>query len=282
MTAFLDYARKMRQPALIFVLAVIAVLAAISAGYFVIGVRAGSSLASAAQLAGSASAGLVWYFIATALVVVCLVLQPRPKAIRLVLGATAVVLWVGVGFSLLLWLLGLIGIPSIGSMLGALGGLVETLGKAACAYLVTAIRSMIVRETASGKDAEPAGDQQAGPGSEPEAEPEGIAPVWKPEEAVGLHWRRAGDAATGAQGSGVSEVNAISPQAEPAALPASPAAQARPRVEVPAEAPDQASTNQATATDPAEPGSVPPGSANGRGWKTAAEFAAEFNDQHRP
>lgn len=187
----IDYAKRLRAPALVAVVAVIGLLVVVSVGYFVVQLNGGQTLPAAARMAGATSPSLIWIFAAVALALGCALVAPMvPRAGRLV-NAAAVVVGVATGVALVFWVIGLFGGLSLGVTLGALGGLVETAFKAACAVVLWRLRRLIAAD-----------DQLAGLG--PHAEPPSIAadvgqpPVWSPEQAIGMQWSRAGDAATGA------------------------------------------------------------------------------------
>lgn len=182
----IDYAKRMRSPALVAVLAVIGVFVLISIGHFALLVSSGLSLPAAAQMAGSASPSLVWIFSAVALALACVLVRPvLPTAQRLV-SAAAVVVGVATVVAFAFWVIGIFGGLSLGVVLGVLGGLVETAFKAACAMVLWRLRGL-------GADAQ-ARLESSTPSTGPDG---GQPPVWHPEQAVGLQWSRAGDAATG-------------------------------------------------------------------------------------
>lgn len=182
----IQYAKQLRSPAMVAVLIVLAVYAGLSVGQFVVLVGGGAALAQAAQDAGSSSPSLVWVFLAVALALTCLFIEPRTKRASALITAGAVVMTVIAVEALALWVFGLIGPSSVGKVLGAVGGIMETLVKAACAVVLWRLRP--ARGGASS--------------GQPPAGGRGQDPLWRAEEAVGLQWARAGDAASGASATG--------------------------------------------------------------------------------
>lgn len=187
-----DYVKRLRAPALLAVLGVIAVLAAVSVGYFAVLVSGGQSPALGAQMAGSASPSLLWFFAAVALALTCLLLPPTPAGVSRLVSAAALVAGAATAISLGFWVIGLFGGLSLGVTLGSLGGLIETAFKAACAVILWRLRHLSIEaeeQAVAGQPVKPVAD-----GAD-----SGQPPVWNPDQAVGLQWNRAGDAATGAR-----------------------------------------------------------------------------------
>jgi len=198
----IQYAKGLRGPAMVVVLVVLSVYVGLSVGRFVILTTGGSAVAAAAQEAGSSSPSLVWVFLAVALALACLFIEPRPRRSRRLVMAAAIVMMVVAVDALAFLVLGLLGQLTVGEALGVVGGVVETLVKAACAAVLWRLCPDSADEAGVPED-EGNGARRRGPD-----------PVWRAEEAVGLQWARAGDAATGAPAS-----SSVPPPALPEAVP---------------------------------------------------------------
>lgn len=235
MTTVMDYAKRIREPALVLVL-VLVVLATMTAGLrLALLMSDGSPLATAAVAAISSAPDVVWYILAFGLGLSCSLAEPRSPRLSGLMTAGAVVLWLGVVVSLVLAVSALSGLsenPPAADTLGAFGPLAGLVVKIACSYLMSRIRRLHPAPVTP--DRSPA---RMDTGQQ--------APVWQPEDAVGRQWWRAGDAASGASG-----------------IPASP----------PMLSPSPPSPPPAG--PPVIGRAMPPIS---RGWKTAAEYAAEMN-----
>lgn len=202
----MDYTKRLRAPALIAVLAIIGILLGVAIGQFVLQLSQGNALALAARAGGSASPSLIWTFAALALAIVIVVARPAPPGAAKLVTAAAVVVSLAAGIGLVFWVLGLASGFSIGAVLGAVGGLIETAVKAACAFVLWRLRELGVEE-----------QSRITSSTAPTGEMGGQPPVWTPEQAVGRQWNRAGDAATGA---GAQQAMPALPAAAPA--PAAP------------------------------------------------------------
>lgn len=210
----IEYAKKLRVPATIGVLAVICVYVVVAVVYFIVLLSGGTYIADAARQAGSDTVSLVWIFTAVALVLICLLSNPPVAKIAQLVRASAMVVSGATAAALIFWIMGLFGDFGVGAWLATLGGLVETLVKAACSVaLWRLLRWPVDRPSDS---ADPTSAQTGEPASE-----SGQRPAWDAPEAVGLQWNRAGDAATGAAPPAL--------HATPDAVPEPPATPAKPR-----------------------------------------------------
>ena len=204
----IDYAKRMRVPALIAVLGVIALFTVIAIGYFVFLVSDGMALTEAARLAGANSPSLIWVFVGVALALSVVLGRPSVEKAGRLVGAASIVVIVATAIALVFWVLGLFGGLTLGALLGALGGLVETAAKAACAAVLWRLRGLADEEAARVEASVPS----TGDG--------GQSPVWNPQQAIGLQWSRAGDAASGALAASVAQPAALPPAPEPVVEPA--------------------------------------------------------------
>lgn len=187
----IDYAKRLRAPALIAVLLVVGFYVALAIGYFIILLSHGSAVFAAARMAGAASASLVWVFVVVALALTCVLVRPQARQAAKLIFAAAIVVGVATLVALVFWVIGLFGGFTIGVTLAAVGGLIETLAKAACAIVLWRVRRLVDAEQAiAGPPPQANSDTPAAEVAKP--------PVWNPAEAVGLQWSRAGDAASGA------------------------------------------------------------------------------------
>ena len=211
-----EYVRRLREPALIGLLVVTGLLQLVALANFAILVFGqGMGYPPAARAAGSGSASLVWIFGVLALALACLLLPPPSPNARKLVTAAAVVVSLVAGISVAFWLLGLLGSWTLGSGLAAVGWLIETVVRVLVAIVLWRLRKVAAEERAHVEQATtPSGDLP------------GTQPVWSPDQAVGLQWSRAGDAATGA------------------AAPAQPAALAGGATEQPALAPARAASGE--------------------------------------
>lgn len=202
----MDYTKRLRAPALIAVLAIIVILLGVAIGQFVLHLSQGNALSLAARVGGSASPSLIWTFAALALAIVIVVARPAPPGAAKLVTAAALVVSLAAGVGLIFWVLGLASGFTIGAVLGAVGGLIETAVKAACAFVLWRLRELGAEE-----------QTRITSSTAPTGEMGGQPPVWTPDQAVGRQWNRAGDAATGAGAQ--QAMPALPPAAPPAAPP---------------------------------------------------------------
>ncbi|MGB3953971.1 MAG: hypothetical protein WBL05_01595, partial [Brooklawnia sp.] len=182
----IDYLKRLRRPGLIAVLVVIGVLVITTVGHFIVLLTRGNGLAGAARLAGASSPSLLWVFAAIVLAFACVLARPRVADSQRLVSAAAGVVAASAGVGLVFWVLSLFGTWTVGTVLGALGGLIEILAKGACGWVLWRMRGINAEEHARLESSTPS-----------TGEPEGQAPVWNPQQATGLQWSRAGDAASG-------------------------------------------------------------------------------------
>lgn len=201
----IDYAKRLRSGALLASLTVVVFHIALGLGHFGILLFRGVRFGPAAQQSGASSVPLIWVFAVLALSLAAILIRPPVQHARRLVGAATIVVGVAALVGLVSWFFGLFGGFTLGSALAAVGGLIESLAKVACAVVLWRLRSLT-----AGRTAEPA-DGQA-------AEQPGEQPVWQPQQAIGLQWHRAGDAATGAQAPELPAA-ASSPQPEPEPVP---------------------------------------------------------------
>lgn len=182
----IDYAKRLRAGALLAAMAVVGFQVVVGMGHFGILLARGMRLAAAAQQSAASSVPLIWVFLVLALALACTLVRPQVLHARQLVTAAAGVVSVATVFALVLWVFGLFGGPSLGSVLAAVGGLIETFAKAACALVLWRLRVLV--------------DEQPPPPEQPgqQAQQQGRQPTWDPKQAVGVQWQRAGDAATGA------------------------------------------------------------------------------------
>lgn len=202
-----DYVKRLRAPALAAVLAVISIFVVLSIGHFVLLLNDGLAPARAAQTAGSASPSLIWVFAAVGLALACVLVRPAVAAGQRLISVAAIIVGGATLVAFAFWVIGLFAGLTLGLTLGALGGLVETIFKAACAVVLWRLRGLGTEEQQrieSATSATGQGDQ---------------LPVWDPKQAIGLQWSRAGDAATGGPASGAAPTSAIGRAPEPAPTP---------------------------------------------------------------
>ena len=206
----IDYLKRLRSPALMAVLAVIGVLVLMSIGHFIVLLMRGTGIPGAARQAGATSPSLLWVFAAVALAVTCVLIRPVVTNAQKLVGAAAILVASAAAVSTIFWVVALFGGMTLGVFLGALGGLIEIAAKAACAWVLWRMRGLGAAERARLESSNP-----------PAGEPERESPVWNPQQATGLQWTRAGDAASGADAS----ITRGAPS-RPSALPWTTAAQA--------------------------------------------------------
>lgn len=138
-------------------------------------------VASARQI--TTSVGLVWILLDLAMVLCCVLIRPRIHRSVLVTRTAAIVVTVVVGYDLFLLVAGVAGAGSVfGGVLEVVGGLLEVLCKAVVAAVLWRIARILTtrhRAAVSGTSSKPVGTQ----------------PVWQPNDAAGVSWGRAADAA---------------------------------------------------------------------------------------
>ncbi|NLH71048.1 MAG: hypothetical protein GX454_12880 [Brooklawnia sp.] len=186
----IDYLKRLRSPGLMAVLAVIGVLVLMSVGHFVLLLVRGAGVAGAARQAGVTSPSLLWVFAAMVLAVTCVLIRPVVANGQRLVGAAAILVASATGVSAVFWAIALFGGMTLGVVLGAVGGLIEILAKAACAWVLWRMRGIGVEERTRLASSAPS-----------TGEPVAASPVWNPQQATGLQWTRAGDAASGADAS---------------------------------------------------------------------------------
>lgn len=252
----IDYAKRLRSGALLASLTVVAFHIALGLGHFGLLISRGVRFGPAAQQSGASSVPLIWIFVVLALSLASTLVQPPVRHARRLVSAATIAVSVAAAVGLISWVFGLFGGFTLGTALAAVGGLIETLAKVACAAVLWRLRQVTESDA-------PAVDEGAA-----SAEQTGQQPVWNPQQAIGLQWHRAGDAATGAAAPpAVGTGEPAAPQLPPAPiLPAAPEP-ARPqpwsRGGIPAE--------QLAAAQPPVPAEQP---AEDRPWTTAAQAAA--------
>lgn len=202
----IDYAKRLRGPGLVAVLVVLVAYLVLAVVQFVILVNRGTALAMAAQLAGSATPSLIWVFVTLALALACVLVRPQVADGQRLVGAAAILVSLATALALVFWVLGLVDGLTLGVALAAIGGLVETLAKGACALVLWRLRGLGAEEVGRLQAALPSTGDDGG-----------RLPVYGPQQAVGLQWSRAGDAASGA---GAAAANG--PTQTPAELEAAP------------------------------------------------------------
>lgn len=203
----IDYAKRVRSGGLIAALVVVSFYVALGLGHFALLLSRGVRFGQAAQQSGASSVPLIWVFVVLALSLASTLIRPAVLHARTLVTIAAVVVTIATAVAAISWVFGLFGGLTIGSALGAVGGLIETLAKAACALVLWRLRTLAGEESARIEAATtPAGTE---PGQQP---------VWNPQQAVGLQWQRAGDAASGAAAPEVTAAEPV-PAIEPPPAP---------------------------------------------------------------
>ncbi len=224
----IDFAKRLRGPALIAALVVVGFYVALALGYFGVLLNRGQSLTASAQMAGASSVSLVWVFAVVALALACVLVRPAVLKAHQLISAAAIAVSVATIVGFAFWLIGLFSGFTLGTTLAAIGGFIEIVAMAACGYVLWRIRGLGEEEQLRLASTGAAAGLEAG-----------TPPVWNPQQAVGLQWTRAGDAATGALTSGQPARAAIeaptpgSPD-QPADQPSDPTAGQPPAEEPPA------------------------------------------------
>lgn len=150
------------------------------------------SFPGAANALGGGSLPIPMVLVLVAAALACaLVKPPTPKAAQ-VLRAASVVIGVGALAELVFLVIGFF--DPVGN--DAFGIVLETVG-AALSISIKVAGAWVLHRVSRGL---PAAAPVATLPSAPTPPPATVAPAWRPEDAVGAVWNRAGDAATGAQG----------------------------------------------------------------------------------
>lgn len=261
----IEYARKLRGPATVGVLVIICFYVAVAVVYFVALLGNGIYIATAARQAGSDSVSLVWIFVTVALVLTCLLTKPPVANVGRLIEASAIVVSVATGAALVFWIIGLFGDFSLGAWLAALGGMVETLVKAAAAVVLWRLRGWPVESSSDEAEQQAVAEPESG-------QAPGRPPVWNPPEAVGLQWNRAGDAAAGAVPPSLTGEAAVTPDSPAVQPPAAPR-QLWSRGGIPPEALPAAPDQTAAEAEPAKPPSTPKQPPTAPGQRPAPDWS---------
>lgn len=153
---------------------------------------------------GSLTIPIIIVIVATALA--CSHLQPPTPRAHQILGWAGRLVALGALMELVLMILGLFSPRSngIGTIFEVLGGLLSiAIKSAAAAVLFLARRTVPESAPVAQASASAPGQEIAVAPDQPDDASDTIAASWRPEEAVGSVWTRAGDAATGAAGQSV-------------------------------------------------------------------------------
>ena len=192
--------RRVRELAAWLVLAVVAVSELISLvrfSYLALSLTAGQPWYSAAQQS-PAPVGMVWALALLALVLCCLLIKPVVLRTRQIASWSAIA--VGVAAALELFYLACV-LMSDGSawarVLDGVGRGVEVLVSAVVAAALWRIRGESPRVGVTSASVLPTAGASPATGVRSGGS-DGPPPVWRPEQAVGVQWNRAQDAAAGA------------------------------------------------------------------------------------
>jgi len=141
--------------------------------------------------------GLVDGLVLTVLALSCVLVTPKTRHAEQATMAAAVLLWLGAAAGLVFLVISLFaaGEGSVSRVLDSVGGLTDVALRGLMGYVLLLARRVAVTPAASAEGAltTPAPDVEESPQDGPSGRP-----VWQPDEATGVVWRRASDAASGA------------------------------------------------------------------------------------
>lgn len=183
----IDRAKRLRDLILGALLVCAAGLLLISIATFAWHLWLDEPLAEAGQQAGASSVSFAWFLAILAANWACLFLQPPSKRSTVLLAISCWVTSVIAAAGIVFWLIGLFDSGGIGAILSGIGGFIDVFIKSGCAALLWRLR-------VSTRRLDPADE------SKDESPAPSAPPVWSPDEAVGLQWGTASQAAQGKPG----------------------------------------------------------------------------------
>lgn len=152
----------------------------------------------AALEVGGGALPMGWVVLIVALTLSCALVKPPSQRAAPLLKAGALIITIGVGLGVVFLLLALV-FHSLGvfaTVLEVTGAALELAIKIGAAWMLWRFLGTLADPAAPGATVQPSALTATAEPTTP-----GVAPVWQPDEAVGAEWRRAGDAATGAEAS---------------------------------------------------------------------------------
>ena len=186
----IDKAKQLREPAVVVAWAVLMVQLIISWVVFA-RVLGPQSVAEAGAVAGSRNAAFFTTFVILLLAISTLI-NPVTKNSRILIMVSGHLLMASFATSLVLLIMSLTGGFDFGAVLTLIGGLLDVAIK-----LLSALALYWLVDWGRKANSQAAPKQQQ---LSITADGEGGAPVWQPNQASGLQWTRAGDAASGVAG----------------------------------------------------------------------------------
>ena len=141
--------------------------------------------------------GLVDGLVLTVVALSCVLVTPKTRHAEQLTLAAALLLWLGAVVGLVFLVVSLLaaGEGSLSRILESIGGLTDIALRGLMGYVLVLARR-VARTSALPLEAAPTTPE---PAVEPEAQDEGSSrPIWQPDEATGVVWRSASEAASGA------------------------------------------------------------------------------------
>jgi len=263
----IEKAKQLREPALIVSWAVLVVQLIMAWVVFgrVVGAQ---SVAQAAALAGSRNTAFFTTFVVLLLAISTLV-QTVTKNSRSLIMISGHLLMISAATSLAFMIMSMTDGFALGALLAAIGGLLDVVVKILAGVALYWTVDWGRRPTTDEPSLTSEPDDVATDGelTHPTSTSDEVAPLWQPSQATGLQWTRAGDAASGVQGSRAPAASAATGWPAMAEQQHSPAVAPQPAPAQRHPAGPQAPT--ANVWGPADTGVQQPAPS----WQTAAQIA---------